>query len=148
MIRLPVCLAVVALFGLTALTGCGDGVSRSVVKVTGASTKVKLDPTDAVSVGFTPEGAGETALAGGEARVQPFTVKSSAKDATGVAPGKYKLTVSITPYAGMAQPAHEQEVKELSSQYNAANSKLTYEVVAGKEQSITIDLDAGTVTAQ
>jgi hypothetical protein len=148
MIRLPACLAVVALLCLTVLTGCGDGVSRSVVKVNVTSTKVKLDDTDSISVGFTPEAAGgETAVAGGEARKLPLLVKASAKDATGVAPGKYKLTVSISPYAGMANanPAHAPELKALSDQFDAKNSKLTYEVVAGKEQTITIDLDTGTV---
>jgi len=147
MIRLSVRAAVVAMFCATLLTGCGDGVSRSTVKVTVNSTKVKLEDTDAIAVVFTPDGSGETALASGEARKQPLTANPSAKEAKGVTPGKYKLTVQVTPYAGMAQPAHEAAVKELSSRFDANNSKLTCEVASGKEQTLTIDLDAGTVTS-
>lgn len=146
MIRLPVRFFVVALIGFV-LTGCGDGVSRSVVKVSVSSSKVKFDDTDSISVAFTPEGTGDIASASGNPNKQPFTVGTSSKEVQGIAPGKYKVTVAITPYAGMSQPAHDQAVRELSARYSTENSKLTHEVVAGKEQSITIDLDAGTLTA-
>lgn len=145
MVRLSVSL--IALLGLVAFVGCGDGVTRSEVKVNITSSKVKLEETDSISVGFTPEGEGEIAMASGSARELPLTANPSGKEAQGVAPGKYKLTVAITPYAGMSQPGHDQAVQELSNRFDATNSKLTYEVAAGKQQTITIDLDAGTVTA-
>jgi hypothetical protein len=148
MFRMPVCHALVALLlGVIALTGCGDGVSRSAVKVTVTTSKAKLDDTDSITVVFVAEGSGgENALANGNPNKQPLTAKPQAGEGTGVKPGKYKLTVQLTPYAGMGTPEHHQQLQQISSQYDPTNSKLTYEVVAGKEQTITIDLDAGTVT--
>jgi hypothetical protein len=146
MTRLAVCCAIAAsMFGVIVLSGCGDGVSRSSVKVTVTSSKVKLEDVDSISIGFVADG-GENALASGNPNKQPLTARPQAGEATGVKPGKYKITVQITPYPGMATPEHAQQLQQLSSQYDATNTKLTHEVVAGKEQSITIDLDAGTVT--
>lgn len=149
MTRLAFCCVIAAsMFGLTVLTGCGDGVSRSSVKVTVTSSKVKLEDADSISIGFIAEGGegGENALASGNPNKQPLTARPQAGESTGVKPGKYKITVQITPYPGMATPQHSQQLQEISSQYDGTNTKLTHEVVAGKEQSLTIDLDAGTVT--
>ena len=148
MTRLTACCAIAAsMFGVIVLTGCGDGVSRSAVKVTVTSSKVKLEDTDSISVGFVADGAGgENALASGNPHKQPLTARPQASEGTGVKPGKYKVTVQVTPYPGLSQAEHQQELQQISSQYDPTNSKLMYEVVGGKEQSVTIDLDAGTVT--
>jgi hypothetical protein len=87
MIRLPLSLVVASLFGVSLLTGCNDGVARSAVKVNVTSSKVKLEETDSISIGFTPNGSGELASASGNPKSMPFTATSSAKDAPGVAPG-------------------------------------------------------------
>lgn len=125
------------------LVGCDSSTPGVSVKVSVASQKVKLEDTDNIEVVFTPEGKGEPAGAAGSFKTQPLTATRGT--APGVVPGKYKLTVKVTPYAGMA-PQRDQVMAEFNKRFDATNSKLNYEVTADKEQAVSIDLDANTVT--
>src|SRR5262245_45785423 len=134
----------VLVFVSFSLSGCGgDGkVAGAKLKVSVHSTKLK--ETDAISVTFNPDGGGELASANGTMKSQPFECLR-AGNAPGALPGKYKLSVNVTPYAGMDPPARQQEIANFSKQFTPANTKLSYEVTSDKEQSIDIDLDAQTV---
>jgi hypothetical protein len=128
------------------LAGCGDGVSRSSVKVTVTTSKTKLENSDSISVSFVADGAGgENAIASGNPDKQPLTARPTAGEATGVKPGKYKVAVQINPYPGQT-PEHQQQLQQISAQYDPTKTTLTYDVVAGKDQSLTIDLDAGKIS--
>lgn len=137
-------MAVVSLFVATLFCGCGGAPAGSTVKVTVASSKIKLEDTDSIEVIFTPEGTAKAATAIGSAKDQPLT--AGRPDAPGVLPGKYQLGVRITPYAGMAPPERVQAISSLNDALSGSAASRTYEVTADKEQSITIDLDANTVT--
>jgi hypothetical protein len=134
------------ILGLVAvpLVGCGGAAAGNAVEVTVSSTKMKLEDTDSIEVVFTPEGQADPATATGSAKDQPL--KAGRSDAPGVVPGKYKLIVRITPYAGMAPQQRVEAIKEFNKQFEATTSKLSYEVTADANQSIVIDLDANTVT--
>lgn len=143
MTRLRFCTLIVGLIGCLALAGCG-GPTGSNVSVTVVSPKMKLEETDNIAVTFTPDGSGEPATATGSFKELPLVASRSNKP--GVIPGKYKLTVVITPYAGMAKADRVQYIKDFNKGFDASASKLTYEVTADPNQSITIDLGANTVT--
>jgi hypothetical protein len=150
MARLPTCLLLACgLFIAPLLSGCGGGSDGSVVKVSVTSSKVKLEDTDAVEVIFIPQGtppagAPTNATVNGSIKDQP--IPAGRGEIPGVLPGKYNLTVRITPYAGQAAPERVNAINELNKALEAGNSTRTYEVVAGQEQTITIDLDSNTVT--
>jgi hypothetical protein len=124
--------------GLLCVAGCSE---RTVNNFTGKlvlPSKLKLLENDSVTIGFTPEGATGKAANGivsnGD---QTFTVKD-------VTAGKYKITVSITPYPGDKKRAALFE--SLNSKYDAKSTPLKYDMTTESNQSITIDLDTGAVT--
>jgi len=125
------------------ILGCGGPPAASKVKVTVASSKVKIEDTDSINIGFIPDGSGAAAAAIGSFKDQPLTANGS--NSIGVMPGKYKLSVTIRPYQGMA-PERVQAMKAFSAQFDVATTPLTCEITADPEQAIAIDLDAKTVT--
>jgi hypothetical protein len=142
-----------ALIGLALLVvlGCGPGkgtvVSGKVVLPSG----VTFEKDDQVAVTFTPDdpklkrGAAGSGQASGKVSEVTFTANTS--ETTGVLPGKYKIMVKITPYAGF--PGSETRKKQLDDAFNKkydTTTTLSYEVTAGAANNITIDLGKGTVT--
>jgi hypothetical protein len=131
---LPVC------FALLCTTGCSEKkVSLSGKLVLPAS--VKLDATDTVNIVFIPEGENGVSASGAwNAADRTFTVKDAV-------PGKYKITVRGTPYMGEKGADKRMTVFDSINKANdAANTKLRYEITAEPQQSLTVDVDKGTVT--
>jgi len=134
--------------------GCGPG------KGTPTSGKVVLpkglsfEKDDSVEIGFVPDdpkvkrGATATVAATGGSEVA-FSNMNSA-ETTGVLPGKYKVTVKVTPYmGGPGSQGRKQKFDDaVNKKYEVSTTKLTYEVAAGADQKVNIDLQAGTITKE
>jgi hypothetical protein len=129
----------VAALGLLVLPGCG----KSPVEVKGTlvlPSDLKLADEDKISIAFTPETKGDKPgsanLSGSE---RSFTAK--------LVPGKYKVSVQISPYPG--SPGSEERNSAVSA-LNFANSPdktpLTYEVTGDPGQNIEVDVGKKTVT--
>jgi hypothetical protein len=133
-----------ALVGVCALfgTGCGGGPAQTGVTVTGKIIfphDVKIEDQDGIQISFVKDQG--TGAAGAQVG------KEKTFSATNVPPGTYKITVQFQPYAGM--PDNEKRapaIKSLNDKYGTTKSKLNCEVTTQPEQSITVDLDKGTVT--
>ena len=128
--------------GLLALSGCG---SRTVT-VKGnlvPPPNVELKEGDTATINFVPDGAQG---GGGVGIYSPadksFVVRSA--DGQGMAPGKYKVTVTLTPYPGAQSEQRAATFTEVNNKYSSGS--LTYEVTNDSNQVIVIDLGKGTVT--
>jgi hypothetical protein len=133
---------------LLGLGGCG-GHKGGIVKGTLVlPPNVKPGETDSLTVLFRPEeGTGESA----PAPVNVADMSFSAKGATGkgVAPGKYKLIISLQPYMGSAEAEKRRPLYDaINNKYDEKNTKLSYDVTNEAQQSIVVDLAKGTVTKQ
>lgn len=126
---------------LLSLGGCGG---QKPIKLSG---KLKLPPnvnlveTDSVQITFSKEGGDK----GGT--VATVNVKDMSFEMKDIVPGKYKIGVSITPYAG------EKGSEKRASAFDALNkafaptaTSLSFEVAQDSAQSIVIDMAAGSVT--
>jgi hypothetical protein len=122
--------------GLLFVAGC----SEQTVNLSGKlvlPSKIKLVESDAVTLAFAPEGtAGKAAIGLVSNGDQTFTVKD-------ITPGKYKITFGVTPYPD--QKKRIPLVEPLNTKFDMKASPLKYEVTAEPNQSITIDLEKGTV---
>jgi hypothetical protein len=132
--------------GLLLLTGCGPGKGTPVSGKLILPPGVKTESNDSIEVVFSPEDA---KMRGATAKVNSsdltFTVDSA--ETKGVLPGKYKVTVKITPYMGQqGSDKRAMALEPMNKNFDLKNSKLTYEVTAGTEHKITIDLTKGTIT--
>ena len=126
---------------LLVLVGCG-GKKPVTVKGTIELPKtlnVKLAEQDVIKVGFEPETKGQEGVgATASATSRSFTAQ--------VPPGKYKISVSITPYPGSeGSEKRKEQLSMLNRAFSPSNTKMTYDVTADHEQTITIDLSTGTV---
>jgi hypothetical protein len=139
---------------LTALLLAGCGSSLKTVPVKGKLVLpqgLNLGPSDTVQVTFVPV---ETP-ASGKAAPQPvaevnpsdFTFTPTLPKASGIPPGKYKVTVSINGYPTGTPNAKRQEyLDNLNEAFNAKNTKLTCDVAPEGSQSFTVDMNQGTVS--
>lgn len=128
------------------LLGCGSSKGVSVTGKLVFPKDVKLEKDDQVAITFLsqdPTHPGGTGIV----NVEELTFVAQGTGGAGLAPGKYTVTVQITPYAG--GPGSAKRAQQLNDgfnqAYNAKNSKLSYEVPAGGEQHITLDLVKGAV---
>jgi hypothetical protein len=131
-----------ACLGLLTLSGCG---SRTVtVKGTLAPPpNVQLQDDDSVSINFVPDGGeGSGGLAIYTPANKSFVVKSA--DGKGIAHGKYKVVVNITPYPGQGSEQRANAFAELNGRFGPQGA-LTYDVTNDSNQDIVIDLGKGTV---
>lgn len=131
---------------LLALTGCGPGKGSVVTGKIVLPKDIKLEKDDQVSINFIPEGDAKYAAAGSaNGSDLSFTI---ATGTVGVQPGKYKITVSITPYPNPNLKESEKRNRTLNDgfnkQFDKTATKLSYEVVSG-DNNITIDLQNNTV---
>jgi hypothetical protein len=131
--------------GLFALSGCG-GQAVSVKGTLVLPPKLTLLETDQVAISFQPadskEGGGGTGVY--TPADKSFIVKSA--DGKGLPPGKYEVSVRITPYPGSADSEKRAALfSELNTKY-ASGAGLTYDVTDEATQNIVIDLDKGTIT--
>ena len=144
--RLQFCFFACGLIVASVLSGCGGPPAGSTVKVSVASTKVKLDDTDSLEIVFNPMDKGTPATGSGSVKDLPLPVSRVGEGAAGVLPGKYSVTVRITPYAGMAPPDRVAAITAFNANLDSTAANRMVEVTADKEQSFTIDLDSDTVT--
>jgi len=136
--------------GFLAVLGCGGGGGKA-VNLKGKvvmPANMKLLDTDEVQITFTPEGsAGKAATATAKAPSLTFE-PTGATMKKGMAPGKYKVGVSVTPYMGAPESQGRAQFFEdtINKAYSPGSTNMTYEVTSDLDQSITIDLTKGTVT--
>ena len=131
---------------LVGLSGCGakKGVElkgsvvlpKNVTFGDGASAIVVLIPED---------------KAGSEANAKMTSKDTNLvfrrNDAEGVLPGKYKVVVKLNSYPGGPEAAKNAETfKQFNKAYDQERTKMTCEVTAEPNQTITIDLNTGKVT--
>jgi hypothetical protein len=134
-------------FCVFALTGCGSSQKGATLKGTVVlPSNVKLAENDSATVGFAPDGTeGQSFVAAINPADLSFVAKGPA--GKGITPGKYKITVNFQPYIP-GESKQKAIFEDVNARYNAQNSRLSYEVTADSQQSITIDLSKGTVTKQ
>ncbi len=132
------------LFVLCAAALCAAGCGTPTVSVSGKLVlppNVKLAESDSVGINFRPENPAHTASVG------IFNAADQTFVANNLAPGKYKIGVQITPYAGQqGNDKRAAALAPLNQNFNISATKLTYDVTSESKQSITIDLAKGTVT--
>jgi hypothetical protein len=138
-------LSVLALaLGLLALAGCGQH-GATVKGTVVLPPQVKLEENDSLIVILVPEG--ENSVASPSPVKPDLSFVSMGPTGKGVPPGKYKITVSLTPYMGSPEAEKRKpSLDPINKQYDSAHTKLSYEVTSDPQQSITIDLAKGTVT--
>jgi uncharacterized lipoprotein YajG len=130
-----------ALIGLSLLAGCTGGGMTSLSGKLVLPKDMKPSQNETVSIGFTPTDESATSAAAVYDRTdRSFVVKN-------IKPGKYTITVSILPYMGEKDTAKRKVAYDkLNKAYDPKSSKLTYDVTTEPNQSITVDVDKGTVT--
>jgi len=131
-------LAVAALCGAV-LAGCtpsGTTVSGKVV----TPANLKLGPNDSLTILFHPEDPANT-----KSVLGVYAPADNTFVAKEIMPGKYKIQVQMQGYTNTPD-AVQKHMEKLSSTYSREATPLKYEVVNDPKQSITIDLDKGTVT--
>jgi len=138
--------ALPALVGVVLLVsaGCGPGkgtpVSGKVVPPAG----VKLADEDQIEINFVPDDPKVKRGAGGTAKPPGLTFTVAMSEGPGMLPGKYKVTVRITPYAG--SPGFQERKQRLDDLLNkkfgeVGTTPLSFEVPASKDPvTVTIDL--------
>jgi len=124
---------VVFLVALTA--GCSEKSSTINGKLV-LPAGVKLEQQDSVVVSFVPDPPAE----GKNGATAPVNAADLTFAAKGVAPGKYKVSVIVTPYPGPDSAKRTQALQPITDRFNAQNTKLRYDVTSDSQQSITIDL--------
>jgi hypothetical protein len=136
-------LLVFALVCLVGSVGCGGKKGSTVNGKIVLPPHVSMDKNDTGDVRLVPEVRDKTGKIGGSGNFNGSDLTFSLKD---VVPGKYKVGVTLTAYPGSSKEK-EAAFKKVNEQFNVEGaSKMTYEVTADSEQSITIDLAAGTVS--
>jgi hypothetical protein len=137
-------LLVAALICLVGPVGCGGKKGSTVNGKLVLPPNLQVDKTDTGDVRLIPETRDKSGKGGATANFNGSDLTFTLKD---VAPGKYKVGVTLTPYPGKENKERDATFKKINHQYDVeGGSKLTYEVTSDSEQSITIDLVAGTVT--
>jgi len=130
----------VVFLGLVFAAGCSGAKPVTVQGKIILPKTVKLVETDNVEVRFIPEGA--------KAKAATAIMKTSDMTFTtpDILPGKYKVFVKITPYAGMpGNDKRARDLQPLNHENDEDASKLSVEVGSEPTQSITIDLAAKSV---
>jgi len=122
--------------------GCGG---KKTVTVTGnlvLPDNLKLEKDDSVAISIVPEG-------GGVAQTASFNSSNNTFEAKGVAVGKNKITVAITPYPGTKnyQQFRDWIKQNINEVFDTKRTPLSCDVQpTPAEQSFTIDLPKKTVT--
>ena len=139
-----------ALLGLLALSGCGGKKGVMVKGTLVFPLDLKMGEGDMVQVHFEAEDKdGKSSPATYSANEKSFV--ANGPDAKGVLPGKYKITVQVSTYLGSMDKdslARNARYQEFNGRFDSKNSKLSYEVTGDGPQTITINLDKGTVAKE
>jgi hypothetical protein len=143
--RLTSCLLTLFATSVLLLSGCSGGeqlipLSGTVVLPDG----VVLGPDDFVQVVFIPTDLLIKSGAG-RAKSSDKTFEVMTGPTKGLAPGSYKVMVQIELYAG-ADPNLASYVYGFNTRFAPNTTKLNYTMAQEPGQSITIDLQNGTIT--
>jgi len=134
-----------ALVGLVAALGCGGPKGVNVSGKITPPSGVKWVDTDNIEVRFVPDDPkAKSASATFPAKDPSFSLKD-------VPPGKYKVAVTITPYAGEKDSdKRKRALDPVNKKFDEAATKLQFEVPGGSGAnstiSVTVDLAKETVT--
>jgi hypothetical protein len=127
---------------LLLVTGCSGGKAKT--PLSGKlvlPNNAQLAESDTVQMVFVPEEKTEPSA---------LAVVSNADlsfKTTQTAPGKYKIAVKIEPYPGdQKSGARAKQFEALNAKYDQAKTPLKYEVTSASGQTLTVDLNAGSVT--
>ena len=103
--------------------------------------KTSFAEKDVVVIGFVPEAAGK-------GTVNPkFNGSDQSFVTSEIVPGKYKVTVQISPYPDPESKQRQPAIDALNKQFGQVDkTKLTYEVTNDAKQTITLDMGKGEVT--
>jgi hypothetical protein len=124
---------------MVAMLGCG----KSAVELSGKLVpppNTKLVDSDSVQVTFVAEAKGDKSVV--------VEVKDGSFSTKEIVAGKYKVAVSITPYAGEkgSQERTEYFNDFVNKDFTNTTTPLSYDVSSDAKQSITIDMGKKTVT--
>ena len=140
-------LVAATVLALGLLAGCGGAKPVTVTGKLVLPAKLKIQETDQISITFYPDDASAKDTAGGKSSSGTVNPKDLTFTAS-VLPGKYKIGVGVTPYAGMGDEQKRTEIIEgMLGAFNATDTPLRYEVTSAASQSITIDVPKSTVTS-
>ncbi len=140
-------LVAAAVLALGLLAGCGSAKPVTVTGKLVLPAKLKIQETDQISITFFPEDGDVKNTAGGKSASGTVNPKDLTFTAS-VLPGKYKIGVGVTPYAGMGDEQKRTEIIDgMLGAFNATATPLRYEVTSAASQSITIDVPKSTVTS-
>jgi hypothetical protein len=133
-------LAISMCFGLLFVAGCPQRTVNLSGKLV-LPAKVSLADNDSVTIALAPESeGGKAGVASCSKADMAFTIKD-------ITPGKYKISVSINTYPGEKDKNRPELFKPLNAKYgNPKTTPLNFEATGDGNQSITVDLDKGTVT--
>jgi uncharacterized protein YcfL len=129
------------------VAGCGSSQKGATLKGTVIlPPNVKLAANDSATLSFTPDGEGGQPFA---AAINPADLSfvAAGPQGKGIAPGKYKITVNFQPYAP-GQTKERAIFENINKRYDIDTSRLSCDVTADPQQSITVDLSKGTVAKQ
>jgi hypothetical protein len=129
------------LFALVCAAGCGEKTATVSGKLV-LPASAKLVDTDSVTVSFLPVDASK------KAPITTYTPGDKSFTSKEVQTGKYKISVTVTPYPGEKDsPRRTPLFENINKAYQGNATKLEYELTTDPlQQSITVDLDKGTVT--
>ena len=132
-------LAVSAPLALLLLAGCGGPTQLPVTGKVVLPDKAKLVETDTVTLVFTPEEGDASYSENANASVKDLTFKANLR------PGKYKISVTVQPYAGQGSRERPKELAQQFGGYSPASTPLRCEITSEPTQTLTVDLNKKSV---
>jgi hypothetical protein len=130
---------IAACVGLVFFAGCSEKTAVVSGKLV-LPSNLKLVENDSVTLVFVPDGQGSKSPGA------VYSIADNTFKAKDVPPGKYKITISITPYPGKENEKRKAICDQLNSVYDGKATKLSCEITTDANQSLIIDADKGTVT--
>ena len=137
---------VVALAVMT-LVGCGGGKRTKVKGTLVLPAGVTVGPQDSLTITLIPtsaEKSGPPPSGGVDPKALTFVVDGA--DHKGIAPGKYKVYVSCTPYPGDNLKERKEKLDKAFAPFLGDKSTLEVDLSDGSDHTITVDLEKKTVS--
>jgi hypothetical protein len=134
---------------LFVVSGCGSSTKGKGATLKGTvvlPSNVKLQQNDMAAISFVPEADGGQAFTS-QINTTDLSFVVQAVPGKNLTAGKYKISFRFQAY----KPGESKEKKifeGMNAKYDSTKSKLSYDVTEEPQQSITVDLNKGTVTKQ
>jgi hypothetical protein len=126
--------------------GCGGSTGATVKGKVVLPAGVELLEDDSLYLGLSSTETGGTST-GGKIDPKALTFAIDGPGGKGLPAGKYKVTVTFTPYAGRPESAKRKEtIDKLLAPFSGDKSQLTIDLPASGQQEITVDLEKKTVS--